>query len=203
MKLIRSYTKYTDYIEHQKKKTNDPVRRKKWLNDEWNSKLEGFMLEFQKLMQSTPQILCTGQSALCLGARTGQEVKALLNLQVEAIGIDLVPCEPLVLEGDIHDLDFPDSSFDFVFTNIIDHTIYPEKMVSEIERVLKPGGHFFLQLQAGIQQDEFTEYEPSSPSEIIELFNKSQCIHADFLNPKDTSIINVHGMNFEMIFKKN
>ena len=203
MKLIRSYSKYSDYVDHQKEKTNDPGRREKWLNDEWNSKLEGFMLEFQKLMRSTPQVLYTGQNALCLGARTGQEVKALQNLQVNAIGIDLVACEPLVIEGDIHDLNFPDSSFDFIFTNIIDHTIYPEKMVSEIERVLKPGGHFFLQLQAGIQQDEYTEYEPSSPNEIVMLFNNSECIHADFLNPDDTSTINVHGMNFEMIFKKN
>ena len=76
-------------------------------------------------------------------------------------------------------------------------------MISEIERVLKPGGHFFLQLQAGISQDEYTEYEPASPNEIIELFNNSECIHADFLDPANTTAINVHGMNFEMIFKKS
>ena len=65
---------------------------------------------------------------LCLGARTGQEVVALKELGVEnSIGIDIVPHEPNVIKGDIHDLDFKDETFDFVYTNIIDHSINPKK----------------------------------------------------------------------------
>ena len=33
---------YSEYIELQKEKTTDPVRRKKWLNEEWGLKLNGF-----------------------------------------------------------------------------------------------------------------------------------------------------------------
>jgi SAM-dependent methyltransferase len=126
----------------------------------------------------------------------------MLDLKIDAMGIDLVPCDPLVQEGDIHDLVFDDNSFDFVFTNIIDHTINPQQMINEIERVLKPGGHFFLQMQAGLNQDEFTEYKPETTSEIIDFFNYSECIHSDWLGEKP-ELINAHGMNFEMVFRKN
>lgn len=201
MTVLRKYENYEDYVTFQKIKTNDPIRRKKWLNEEWDLKLNGFKTEFTKLMHPEHGILKKNHLALCLGARTGQEVQAMLDLEINAVGIDLVPCEPLVLEGDIHNLDFDDNSFDFIFTNIIDHTIKPQKMIAEIERVLKPGGHFFLQLQAGINQDEFTEYQPEDASEIVSMFNKSQCIHADWLGEK-REMINVHGMNFEMVFQK-
>ena len=33
---------YSSYIDLQKQKTCDPVRRKKWLNEEWDLKLNGF-----------------------------------------------------------------------------------------------------------------------------------------------------------------
>ena len=74
---------------------------------------------------------------LCFGARTGQEVVALNEIGMEAKGIDIVPQEPYVIKGDIHDAPFVDDTFDFVFTNIVDHSIYPQKFMSEIERVLK------------------------------------------------------------------
>lgn len=42
-------------------------------------------------------------------------------------------------------LSFPDASFDYVWNvNVIDHTPSPERMLSEIRRVLKPGGHFYF-----------------------------------------------------------
>ena len=43
------YDNYDDYTEHQKEKTLYPVRRKKWLGEEWELKLNGFlMIYFQK-----------------------------------------------------------------------------------------------------------------------------------------------------------
>lgn len=200
--IIRKYENYEDYTTFQKIKTNDPIRRKKWLNEEWDLKLNGFKYEFAKLMHPEHGILKKDHSALCLGARTGQEVQAMIDLGIDAKGIDLVPCEPLVQEGDIHDLSFDNNSFDFVFTNIIDHTINPQKMIDEVERVLKPEGHFFLQMQAGLNQDEFTEYQPQNSDEIVNFFNNSTCIHANWIGEKQNQI-NAHGMNFEMVFRKN
>jgi len=36
------YQVYDDYIEHQKKKTTDPIKRKKWLGKEWQMKIDVF-----------------------------------------------------------------------------------------------------------------------------------------------------------------
>jgi len=65
---------------------------------------------------------------------------------MDAIGIDIVPYEPYVILGDIHNAPFEDASVDFVFTNIFDHSIYPQKFISEMQRVLKPGGHVLMHL---------------------------------------------------------
>lgn len=33
---------YNSYVNFQKKKTANPARRRKWLNDEWDQKVTGF-----------------------------------------------------------------------------------------------------------------------------------------------------------------
>ena len=78
-----------------------------------------------------------------------------MNLGKDAIGIDLVPCEPLVIEGDFHDLSFSDGSFDFVFSNVFDHALYPDKFLKEISRVLSNRGTAILHLQTGGLNDKY------------------------------------------------
>jgi len=198
VKTVRTYADYQEYIEYQKQKTTDPVKRKKWLTEEWDSKIAGFKQEFSKLAFLTPQT-----KALCLGARTGQEVEALRQMGLtDVVGIDIVPHEPLVVEGDIHNLQFEDGSFDLVYTNILDHSIDPVKMISEAERVLKVGGVFYLQIQVGISQDEYTEFEIKEPIlGVLPLFNSSFCHHLGFVRPDRTP--NFAGMNFEYLFVKD
>ena len=199
MPTTRNYENYEDYINFQKKKTTDPEKRKKWLNEEWQSKIDGFKAEFSKF----GSILNSDTKALCLGARTGQEVVALKELGVEdSIGIDIVPQEPNVILGDIHNLEFEDDSFDFVYTNILDHSIDPRKMLNEAERVLKPTGLLFVQIQLGINQDEYTEFEVKDPVyDILPLLDETYCIHSSFINPDRTS--NFAGMNYELLFQKD
>lgn len=140
----RQYASYEDYIRHQKSKADhgSPLYNS-LLNELWEPDCAGFRENFRPYAA----MLADCRNALCLGARTGQEVHVLREMGVsEAIGVDLVSTPPLVLEGDVHDLQFSDSSYDFVFSNIFDHVLYPEKFVSEIKRVLKPGGHCLLHL---------------------------------------------------------
>jgi SAM-dependent methyltransferase len=144
---------YSDYLDLQKKKTTDPIRRSKWLNEEWGLKLGGFSRIFAQ-----NQEYAQGKS-LCIGARTGQEVQALIDQGNEAVGIDLVAQKPLVLEGDFHDLDFEDSVFDFVFSNVVDHALYPDKFCSEMVRVLKPKGFALIHLQVNVPDDEYGVHE--------------------------------------------
>lgn len=48
---------------------------------------------------------------------------------------------------DIHDLKFEDDSFDTaVCMSILEHVPFPQKAISELHRVLKPGGKIWVQL---------------------------------------------------------
>ncbi|MBB5206396.1 SAM-dependent methyltransferase [Inhella inkyongensis] len=140
----RAYASYEDYIRHQKSKADHgtPLYTK-LLTDLWEPDCAGFRENFRPYKE----ILAGCSNALCLGARTGQEVHVLREMGVSgALGIDLVATPPLVLEGDVHQLQFTDASYDFVFSNIFDHVLYPDRFVAEIKRVTRPGAHILLHL---------------------------------------------------------
>jgi len=61
----------------------------------------------------------------------------------------LIPRLPFVIKGDWHNLYFKDESYDLVYSNALDHVLYFDKFLSEIERVLKPNGIVFFQLPLG------------------------------------------------------
>ena len=42
-KINNRHESYDNYINFQKQKTEDPVRREKWLGEEWDSKIQGFV----------------------------------------------------------------------------------------------------------------------------------------------------------------
>src|SRR3546814_17642182 len=48
MNAKRRYASYDEYLAHQKTKTLDPIRREKWLGEEWRSQLDGFKSIFRR-----------------------------------------------------------------------------------------------------------------------------------------------------------
>ena len=64
-----------------------------------------------------------GKTVLCLGARLGGEVRAFKALGAVALGIDLNPGRSNmdVVAGDFHAIPFPDASFDYAYSNVLDH----------------------------------------------------------------------------------
>ena len=94
------------------------------------------------------------RNVLCLGARLGTEVRALISLGHFAVGIDLNPGSenPYVLAGDFHDLVFADGSVDAVYTNVMDHALEPERKLKEVVRVLRPGGIFIMEISRGYDE---------------------------------------------------
>lgn len=84
-------------------------------------------------------------SVLCLGARTGAEsLGAVAAGFPGSVGIDLHPVGPTVLQGDWHDLPFPDASFPNAYTNSLDHCLYLDKFAAQVKRVLVNDGRFYL-----------------------------------------------------------
>ena len=195
MKKVRHYSNYEDYINFQSEKTSDPEKRKKWLGEEWDLKLEGFKSEFRKFGDTVKNI----DRALCIGARTGQEVVALRDLGAnEVVGIDIVPHSPHVLEGDMHNLQFEDETFDFVYANVLNYSIDHAKMISEIERVLKAGGIFFLQVQCENEVGKYSEIIIDNP--VYDILTLTNTLFCSICQPVQR---NFAGMNFEFVFKKS
>ncbi|KAL0441150.1 UNVERIFIED_CONTAM: hypothetical protein Sradi_0053900 [Sesamum radiatum] len=139
LKIRPGYSSYDAYLQRQLNKTLNPKLRQIWTTRDWTRKVKVFSQFFDGLKHR--QLLFNGSKSLCIGARVGQEVAALKRVGVhDSVGIDLVPYPPLVLKGDFHHQPFDDETFDFEFSNVFDHALYPWKFVGEIERTLKREG---------------------------------------------------------------
>ena len=187
---IKKFNDYNDYIKLQKSKAPHGSYLNRRLSpggDLWDGDCAGFKKHFS-LHQT---IIENSTKAICLGGRTGQEVHVLREMGIEdTIGIDLVDARPLVIEGDVHDVSFEDDTFDFVFSNIFDHVLYPDKFISEIERISKPNAYCILHLSPGIKMsgggDFYAANELSDSSIVVELFKKDiEIIKDELLNQED------------------
>ena len=187
MRIIRKYKDYQKYLAHQKEKSLNTARVDKWLNEEWQPKVDMFTEHFKRNKEYIKG------KALGICARTGQEIEALNKLGVDAIGVDIVPYPPLVIMGDAHSLPFKQETFDFVFSNSFDHSIYPELFLSEMVRVLKHGRYGMLHLQVTDEVDAYAENIVLDTKSVIDLL-KAKII-------KDIEINDIC-YNREIIFKK-
>lgn len=135
----RAYQSYEEYLSHQRAKLSKVFDSVK----EYDVQYEFIVRDRYKNLRDWKET-----SILCLAARLGGEVRAFKSLGALAIGIDIEPgpCNPYVLHGDFHDIQFADSSFDFAFCNAIDHVFELEKFVKEVKRILKPNGELILEI---------------------------------------------------------
>ncbi len=183
------------YIEHQKQKTTNPEKIKKWLGEEWSLKLNGF----KEIFSQYEGVFNKNKKCVGLGARTGQEIAALKELGYkDSIGIDLVAFEPYTIKGDFHKLPFDNSSVSLIYSNAVDHVLNPKLWSQEINRVLSKGGHILFNLQINIGQDEYSVFEIEDvESDLIDkYFNDYKII-------KNNSIPqNIHAMNWETLIQK-
>jgi len=193
IKIFNRHSSYEDYIKKQTEKTLDPKRISRWKGVEWQIKVDGF----ENLFKRNEEYITNKKKALCLGSRTGQEVFVLRKLGMDAIGIDLVEFSPYTIKGDIHNLFYEDGIFDLVFTNILDHSLYLQKFISEMERVSTKGGIIILNIQENMTFDDYSENIINDSKPILELFKNSSLL-------KSRKIKNTFdGMNRELIFEKN
>lgn len=169
--FVKFYDTYQEYVDHQSKKSRDPKVREYFM-DRWTTRVKWFHAKFRRTLKEIAFTRKFGKAALCLGARYGHEVMAFRDLNIDAIGIDLVPCEPLVIAGDVHSLAFPDESQNLVFTNIFDHIFNPDAFLSEIDRVLVHGGFVIIHLAIAKSTDEFGVIEIATSEPVVEAFRR-------------------------------
>jgi SAM-dependent methyltransferase len=139
----RRYDGYQQYRAHQAAKRATILKLSAYHNK--------FRIVLRNRLQFPFIDHLAGASVLCLGARTGAECEAFIDRGLKPIGIDINPDPdaPLVKQGDFNNLDFPDGSFDVVYTNSLDHAFDLDKVIGEIWRVLKPGRHFIAEIVLG------------------------------------------------------
>jgi SAM-dependent methyltransferase len=193
--IINMNQKHLDYIEHQKIKTTNPKKIKKWLNEEWGLKLNGFKIIFSQYIH----LFDTSGKCVGLGARTGQEIAALQELGFkDSIGVDLVSFEPYTIEADFHNLPFKDNSVSFIYTNAVDHVRDPRIWSYEINRILRTGGYVLMNCQINMGQDEYAVFHFSNTlKELIEPYFRDYKVIVN----KGISQ-NVHAMNWEILLQK-
>jgi SAM-dependent methyltransferase len=141
---VRTYKSYEHYRRHQASKLSGISTRD----------LSNYDVTFRRdlgdRLQRLPWIR-PGLSVLCLAARIGTECKAFIDRGCFAVGIDLNPGTEnnYVVQGDFHHLQYADSSVDCVYTNSLDHAFDLQRIVQEVERVLKPRGVFIAEIVEG------------------------------------------------------
>jgi SAM-dependent methyltransferase len=142
----RRYASYEEYLEHQSSKLARVIDRKR------RDDVELFPAFHERFSRCSA--LADARSVLCLGARLGTEVRALLSLGHFAVGIDLEPGPDnrFVLHGDFHNLVFADGSVDAVYSNALDHVFDLDRVVREVRRVLRPGGCFIAEVDEGYDE---------------------------------------------------
>jgi len=142
----RHYDTYEDYVAHQAAKLEHVRERRLEKEDVY---FESFVDRFRRC-----RALAEAHNVVCLGARLGTEVRALHTLGYFAVGLDLNPGEDnaYVMYGDFHALVFPDGSVDAVYTNALDHVFDLDKVLAEVNRILRPGGLFVADVIAGFDE---------------------------------------------------
>ena len=106
-------------------------------------------LGFDKSWRSKAADNLTGTSVLDLGSGTGAAFAQLMNYETTALDPDKKMLELNIFEnkvlGTAENLPFDDNSFDNVFCSFVWRNISDtNKALSEIYRVVKPGGKFVL-----------------------------------------------------------
>lgn len=90
-----------------------------------------------------------GKKILDLGCGRGEFLKGFSNCGLKAYGLDQsmvgkeINSDVEILQLDMENDIFPydDDMFDFIFTkSVLEHFYYPERLVSQVYRILKPGG---------------------------------------------------------------
>ena len=116
---------------------------------------------------------------LVIGAGSGSPAVSTLSAdpRVELIVTDVQPGTEVSVICDAHDLPFEDGSMDGVMSQwVLEHVVDPERVVSEIHRVLRPGGAVYSEVpfiqQVHFGRFDFTRWTPSGHRRLYRWFDE-------------------------------
>ncbi len=130
-------------------------------DDLWNDLREDDFIKYKsRLKKILPEQLYRGKECLDAGCGQGavssiisEKAKKLCSVDIGSKAIEITgkrishPERVVLIRSSLLKLPFPGSSFDFVVSNgVVHHTDDPAKALSELKRVLRPGGTLMLGL---------------------------------------------------------
>jgi len=162
----REYASYNEYLTHQKSKLDNGIS---WL-EKYEKTYYVLLIDWLK----STKLQFEGMSSLCVGARTGTEVKVFNDLGSFSVGIDINPGKEnkFVVWGDASDIQYADNTVDIVYTNSLDHFLKIEESISEMCRVLKPKGYFILLINSpeDSKKDTFGSVHWDDVQDVLDYF---------------------------------
>jgi len=143
------------YFQHARKEIDEEVYKEQFGARSHNWHDSAVWITDQQLLKSHAEMLKLDEDSVALDVCCGSGVvgASFKGKVKKVIGLDLTPemvklaSQRLdeVVQGNVYNIPFPDNSFDLVCTREVLHLLpYPERPVSEIFRVLKPGGQFIV-----------------------------------------------------------
>ncbi len=143
------------YYQRARKEINEEVYKEQFGARSKNWHDSAVWITDKVLLEQHAKMCDVGEDAIALDVCCGSGVvgASFKGKFKKIIGLDLTPemvklaSERLdeVHQGNVYNIPFPDNTFDMVCTREVLHLLpYPEKPVSEIFRVLKPGGQFIV-----------------------------------------------------------
>ncbi len=146
-----------------------------------------------------PDPLDGSGDALDIGCGSGKSTDALIGLGYRVTGVDFSPEAVNVcrgrfgdsaefLEGSVLSLPFPDASFDYACcVHVLEHIPDADMptAVSEIHRILRPGGYLFVRdfapgdLRSASREGSEIDYFHRTPVDLLAFFNDFQTIQSE------------------------
>jgi len=111
--------------------------------------VENYVTEILKNKNSAESI-----NVLDLGCGTGESIKFFktLNFKIEWVGLDIENSPEVQSREDDNEkfvsfdgitIPFPENFFDLIYCKqVLEHVRYPKELLTDVSRVLKPGGYF-------------------------------------------------------------
>lgn len=170
---------YADYLLLQASKATEPKFREQITADRMK-RVDWFLNRFKSALEWRKG------TAICLGARYGEEVEALQSLGWDAHGIDLLEYSPWVFPGDMNE---PITDhYDLIYTNAFDHCWEPAAFIDNILNALTPDGLVMLHISTG-KAGQFETQEWDSIRDVVSLIPKSYVVSVNTFYGLDVEII--------------